>query len=152
MLAAVSFYELDREAHNELKWLLCSRYQVERSRFKTAFISLCWFPSRSTVHRVPEACQGNPAFRNARRKVFLGIRASSAISFAVISLAVDTMSVSYWRRWRASSGLRKFDAIFAPMQNPPKVGSFAYNVFGVYKETSEWRTGHQPNRNSRARE
>ena len=79
-------------------------YQVERSRFRTAFISLCCFPSRRTVQRVPGTCQGNAAFPNAWRNVFLGIPASLAISVAVISFAVDTMTVSYGEGSQASSG------------------------------------------------
>src|ERR1039458_687050 len=69
--------------------------QVERSRFKTHFMSECCLLSRRTVQRVERTCQGMAAFRNARRNVIRGIPASSAISFAVTSFAADTISVSY---------------------------------------------------------
>jgi hypothetical protein len=69
--------------------------QVERSRFKTRFMSACCLLSRRTVQRVERTCQGKAAFRNARRNVIRGIPASSAISFAVTSFAAATISLSY---------------------------------------------------------
>ena len=69
--------------------------QVERSRFKTPFMSACCLLSRRTVQRVERTCQGKAAFRNARRNVIRGIPASSAISFAVTSFAAATISLSY---------------------------------------------------------
>ena len=39
--------------------------QVERSRFTTAFMSLCCLLSRRTVQRFPGTCHGNAAFRKA---------------------------------------------------------------------------------------
>lgn len=80
--------------------------QVERSRFKTRFMSACCLLSRRTVQRVERTCQGKAAFRNARRNVIRGI-ASSAISFAVTPARLAQHGLSMNRAHGDRADLRR---------------------------------------------